>query len=398
MIQQEKQEKKPMILGIGGSGGAMLEQLSFLPGIEVYTLALIDTDRNSVSRTAAQCSITASADWGTTSGSGCGGDVIRGERAIARERSAIIRMLEKASFLTVCGGLGGGTATGGLRTICSVAHKLGLPTVFLLTMPFSFEAYSRRHNAEDCVSEMLQMADVLITLPNDLLFAKLPPDMPVEQAFERSSQDMAYTVFGVAELMRCKNLMGADYAAFMAPVKGKRCDCALGVGAADSSDGLDRAAIALDRMLRSPFLGGMEQLKKADAAFLILSGGTDLQLAELKRTLETAADIFPKKIEFYSGAAIADTMNGRLQLTVITAAYADKPMEKRPAVQPAVTGIAGSAGNGGVLTQEEFSLTSYSRGIFENLNVPPTRYKDEDLDIPTFQRKNVSIDLGKTGV
>lgn len=98
MIQQEKQEKKPMILGIGGSGGAMLEQLSFLPGIEAYTLALIDTDRNSVSRTAAQCSITASADWGTTSGSGCGGDVIRGERAIARERSAIARMLEKHPF------------------------------------------------------------------------------------------------------------------------------------------------------------------------------------------------------------------------------------------------------------------------------------------------------------
>ncbi len=394
-----EEKKKPMILGIGGSGSSILEQLSFLPGIDAYSLARIDTDRVSAASPSAAETILASADWGATSGNGCGGDVIRGERAIARERGAIMRMLEKASFLTVCGGLGGGTATGGLRTICSVAHKLELPTVFLLTMPFSFEAYSRRHNAENCVEELLQMADVLITLPNDLLFSAMPPDMPAQQSFEHSARDMAYTVFGVAELMRCKSLMGADYADFMAPLKGKRCDCALGIGAADGSDGLDRSAIALDRMLRSPFLGGIENLKKADAAFLILSGGTDLQLAELKRTLETASDIFPKKTELYSGAAVSSSMNGRLQLTVITANYAEKPPEKN--VRPdrtAVRTAAPAAEPSGILTQGELGLTSYSRGIFETLNLPPTKYRDEDLDIPTFQRQNVSIDKGKTGI
>jgi len=49
----------------------------------------------------------------------------------------------------------------------------------------------------------------------------------------------------------------------------------------------------------------------------------------------------------------------------------------------------------GPLMQEEFELTSFSRGIFENM--PPTKYQDEDLDIPTYQRRNVSIDRGKTG-
>ena len=62
-------------------------------------------------------------------------------------------------------------------------------------------------------------------------------------------------------------------------------------------------------------------------------------------------------------------------------------------------GLGGQPDDGAVSTgellQEEFSLTSYSRGIFENL--PPTKYRDEDLDIPTFQRRNISIDRGKTG-
>lgn len=400
-MTSEANKKRPMILGIGGSGAAMIEQLALLPGINEYILALIDTDRDTTLRSAAELRISAAVDWGiSNSGGGCGGDIIRGERAMARERQAISEMLEKASFLTVCGGLGGGTATGGARTIASVARNLKLPAVFLLTTPFSFESYSRRHNAQDCVRELLPMTDILLTLPNDLLFAQLPPDLPAEQAFERSSIEMAYTVFGMSELMRCRNLLGADYAAFMAPVRGQLCDCSIGIGAADGNDGLDRSAIALDRLLQSPFLGGMERIRKADAAFVILSGGTDLQLAEMKRSIEMASDVFPQKIELLSGAAVAPSMNGRIQLTAIVIRYVNPPPQKKqrpviPATQVPTQELPLSEPHR-ELIQEEFTLTSFSRGIFEN--TPPSKYMDEDLDIPTFQRQKVSIDRGKTGV
>ncbi|MBO5958779.1 MAG: hypothetical protein J6Q65_01520 [Lentisphaeria bacterium] len=100
--------KKPMILGIGGSGAVMVEQLSLLPGIDRYHLALIDTDRTTIEHSPANIRLIAAADWGVANGSGCGGDVIRGERALASERTSVEKMLAEASFLTVCGGLGGG--------------------------------------------------------------------------------------------------------------------------------------------------------------------------------------------------------------------------------------------------------------------------------------------------
>ncbi len=389
--------KKPMILGIGGSGAAMVEQLALLPGIGEYHLALVDTDRSAIEHSSATFLLSAAADWGIASGCGCGGDVIRGERALAAERQSVQKMLAEASCLTVCGGLGGGTATGGVRTISSVARTMNIPAAFLLTTPFSFEAYSRKQNADECIRELLPVVDILLTIPNDLLFSKLPPDLPAAQAFEKSALEMAYTVFGVSELMRCRNLLGADYAAFMRPVKGVRCDCSLGVGVADSSDGLDRSAIALERLLASPFLGGPDFLKKAETLFLVLSGGTDLQLAELKRTMEMASDVFPKKIEVFSGAAISENMDGRIQLTAIAVKYEKTPQtRKKTAVgRQELRQPDDGAVSTGELLQEEFSLTSYSRGIFENL--PPTKYRDEDLDIPTFQRRNISIDRGKTG-
>ena len=109
--------------------------------------------------------------------------MLRGGRAIARERSNISALLNDISLLVVTGGLGGGTATGGIRTIASVARSAGIPAVFLVTTPFSFESYSRRKNADDCIDELLPVTDILLTMPNDLLFTQLPPDTPVEQAF-----------------------------------------------------------------------------------------------------------------------------------------------------------------------------------------------------------------------
>lgn len=398
---------KPMILGLGGEGAAIAAQLALLPGIGEYTLALIDTDSSTVERSPAGVKLNAAADWGVSNGGmGCGGNVIRGERALAKERNAVGAMLKDASFLTVAGGLGGGTATGGIRTIQSVARSLHLPSVFLLTLPFSFESYSRRRNAAECVRELLPVADVLLTIPNDLLFSCLPPDTPAARAFERSALEMAYAVFGVAELMRCRNLLGADYASFMAPVKGMKCNCSIGVGAADASDGLDRCAIALERMLSSPFLGGLDQVKKSSAVYLILSGGNDLQIAEMKRLLEQASSILPADVELFSGAAVSESMDGRIQLTAIAVNYESPPertssLHSRRAQIPDGYGLFPSAlpennsVHTGILMQEEFALTSFSRGIFDNL--PPTRYQDEDLDVPTFQRRNISIDRGKTG-
>lgn len=397
---------KPLILGLGGEGAAIVEQLALLPGIGAYTLALIDTDSSSVERSSAAVKLNAAADWGVSNGGmGCGGNVIRGERALAKERNAVGAMLKGTPFLTVTGGLGGGTATGGIRTIQSVARSLRLPSVFLLTTPFSFESYSRRRNAAECIRELLPVADVLLTLPNDLLFSCLSPDTPAACAFERSALEMARTAFGVAELMRCRNLLGADYASFMAPVKGMRCNCCIGVGAADSSDGLDRCAIALERMLSSPFLGGLDQLKKASAVYLVLAGGNDLQIAEMKRLLEQASEILPPDVELFTGAAVSEKMEDRIQLTAIAVNY-ENPLEKsvsgmrsggRPRVRNSYglfpSALPGAAA--GPMMQEEFTLTSFSRGIFENL--PPTRYQDEDLDVPTFQRRNISIDRGKPG-
>ena len=395
---------KALAVGIGGCGVRILDALRNNPRANWLVTLAVDTDGGFLAGSRADAVINASADWNSKSSAGCGGDVIRGERAIAHERANLRDHIRGFSLLVVAGGLGGGTATGGARTLASIAREEGIPAIFLFTTPFSFEAHSRRKNADDCLKEIIPIADVVLTMPNDLLFSTLPPDTPAEAAFTASAREMAGTVAGIASVLRCRDLLGTDFATFMRALHKRKASCGVGVGLAENSDGLDRCALALTRMLDSPFLGGKEAMKRADAAIITLTGGPDLELGELKRSLELAAGIMPKGIEILSGANICDEAANSVQMTAVIFQYAPEskpePLSKRtprPAAVPA-TSVGGNelplsfpAASDNV-EEVELGLQSYDKGIFEKL--PSVRFHDEDLDVPTYQRRNIRIDKG----
>ena len=161
---------KALVVGLGGCGIRILEFLRNNPRANWLVTLAVDTDGGVLAGTRADAVINASADWNSKSCAGCGGDVIRGERAVSHERANLKEHIRGFSLMIVTGGLGGGTATGGVRTLASVAREEGVPAIFLLTTPFSFEAHSRRKNADDCLQEILPITDVVLTMPNDLLF------------------------------------------------------------------------------------------------------------------------------------------------------------------------------------------------------------------------------------
>ena len=394
---------KALVVGLGGCGIRILDFLRSNPRAGWLVTLAVDTDGGVLAGTRADAVINASADWNSKSCAGCGGDVIRGERAVSHERANLKEHIRGFSLLIVTGGLGGGTATGGIRTLASVAREEGVPAIFLLTTPFSFEAHSRRKNADDCLQEILPIADVVLTMPNDLLFSTLPPDTPAENAFATSAKEMASTVVGIASVLRCRDLLGTDFATFMRALHKRKASCGIGVGFAEDSDGLDRCTLALTRMLDSPFLGGSEAMKRADAAILTLTGGPDLELGELKRSLELAAGAMPKDIEILSGANVCDEAAGSVQMTAVIFQYSPESKPEQPPRRTPTPVSAAAPDRGDDLPlpfsaasnnveEVELGLQSYDKGVFEKL--PSVRFRDEDLDIPTYQRRNIRIDKG----
>ena len=394
---------KVLILGLGGAGGKVVSRIA-AQRINGLDTAAIDTDVAALKELDPNVKvITAGGDWSWGEGSGCGGDVIRGEQAVSGERHRIMESISGYRFIIVIAGLGGGVSTGGIRTVASTIRSKKIPAVFMLTTPFSFESFARRKAASECIDQLLPVTDILIRLPNDLLFSMLPSDCSVETAFAKSSDELARTAIGLCGILNCKNSFNVDYAGFMAILRGKKCQCSCGIGLGFVTEqSPDRAAAAIRQLLDSPFLGGVDKMAEADSMIVSVCAGPGLQLGEMKRTLESVAAFAGKNTEVVSGFSTAGFMGNAIQIAVITIRYDEtekaksperkaEPSEKKGSVLRRITKKKKSAPE---LEQGILELTNFSKGIF--INTVPVMYEDEDLDIPTYQRRGVLIDKGHT--
>ncbi len=384
------------VIGLGNSGCKTINRLAGMKNSQWLKLVAFDTDKQSIDECNCEHKFVVAESW--HHGKGCGGEVLKGQRSIARERKCISEAIAGSSLVIVTGGLGGGTATGGMPVFASEAANCGIPTVFVLTTPFIFEGVQKAKLADVSINELLPTADVVICLPNDLLFSTLSADVPAVEAFEHASNEVAGTLLGIAEIMRCKNLFAADLPDFQSIISRRKGVCAVGVGIAAESDSLDRCHLALERMLASPFMGGIKHLENADAVLLILVGGDDLQLGEMKKTLESVEKFINPRAKIIVGSKTDPGYNGSVQLTAIAMKFDEQiPLPETPSlprphpviVQP----VSHSTPQQSELIQVDLPLQNISKGIF--LNTTPVTYNGEDLDIPTHQRQAINIDTGE---
>ena len=392
--------EKITVIGIGRAGVKIIDTMTRINATSRLHMVAIDTDKDSLDNCAVSEKILADSGW--RHGAGCGGDVIKGQRSLARERGRLAEMLKDTTLLIVTGGLGGGTATGGVPIISSVASDKNIPAVYMMTLPFSFEGHSKLRTAEDGVKELLPTADILMCLPNDLLFSAIEANTPADEAFLHADIEMARAILAVTEIFRCKTMLSADFSSFRSVLHRRRSVCCFGIGTAMASDGLNRCHIALERMLQSPLMGGTDQLKTANAVILIMTGGKDMQLSEMKKALEVAESFIPSTTRVIVGANTDEAYADTIQITAISVRYdkadpaAPEPQPEKTfarAATPLSTANRENTSGGDLFEQAELPLQNISKGIF--VNSTPFIYNGEDFDIPTFQRKMIIIDKGE---
>ncbi len=397
------------VLGLGGAGCRTIGALNTMR-LDGLRLLALDTDKHALDATglpAEQC-LLAAPDW--RDGRGCGGSVLDGQRSIARERAALETFLAGSPMVLVLGGLGGGTASGGASIVLSIVRKLEIPTLFLLTMPFTLEGHSRRRVAEETLrSELLEMADVVLALPNDLLFSVLPATTPLADAFAMADRELAGTALALTSVLRQGNLLAADFTDMAAVLRRRKSFCSLGVGvasAADCADGTGRCRAAFEKLLQSPLLGGGDHLSEADAVFFSLIGGPSLGIGETRDVLELASTFVSSDARILSGASVDPSFGDRVQVCALTVKFdrseeidrtiAEAPGSERPAARKARSknAVAAAAAPAGEAEQLMLSLSTLSKGVMENTT--GVVWNGENLDYPTFQRRNIAIDAGKT--
>ncbi|HEA69614.1 MAG TPA: cell division protein FtsZ, partial [Desulfobacterales bacterium] len=165
LVENEK-SAKINVIGVGGAGGNAINNMidSNLSGVK-FIAANTDAQALEVSRALVKIQLGEK----LTQGLGAGANPQLGREAALENWEAIKNVMGDSHMVFITAGFGGGTGTGAAPVIAEICKEVGALTVAVVTKPFSFEGKKRSAVAEEGIDRLRDVADTVITIPNDRL-------------------------------------------------------------------------------------------------------------------------------------------------------------------------------------------------------------------------------------
>ncbi|HUS37231.1 MAG TPA: cell division protein FtsZ [Verrucomicrobiae bacterium] len=418
------------IIGLGGAGGNVVQQLqgtdlAVLPALIAHTNPRVLADLSHPTKLLL--------GEGRTRGLGAGGDPELGRQAAEDVRAAIADFCKDADLVFVVAGLGGGTGGGAAPVISKIAREAGCLVLGLAAMPFDFEGVRRREQAKSSMREFRAAADAVITLPNQRMTAIFDQNTPMREAFKLTNNLLAQGIRGIWQMLARPGLVNVDFAYLYSIVRGKNAESAF---ASAEAAGEMRARDVVEKLVGSPLLDEGQVLAQSTDILVSIVGGADMTIADVNKVMEQLQRR-AESANLIMGAAIDDTYEGRLCLTVVATRHSHEPASDKTstprATKPAAPAkeqkesdfetnflSASSTPRGhsrysapppastpentaellnrqtgktrrttAKAKQQTLNLEIVSKGRFEKSE--PTIHRGEDLDVPTYVRRGVAL-------
>jgi len=245
-----------------------------------------------------------------TKGLGAGSNPKIGEQAAKESEQELKKLIEGADLIFITCGLGGGTGTGSAPFIASLAKKMGILSVAIVTIPFTMEGSHRFENAMIGLEKLEQSINTLIVIPNEKLI-ELAPQLPLQTAFKVADEILTNSVKGIAELVTKTGLVNLDFADVKA-IMSEGGVALIGVGESDSEN---RAEESVQKALNNPLID--VDISNATGALINISGGESLSLDESRKIVETVAASLDPKAKIIWGAQIYKDLENTIRTMLI---------------------------------------------------------------------------------
>jgi cell division protein FtsZ len=381
------------VIGVGGGGGNAVNRMidAQLRGIEFVAA---NTDLQALYKCRAKVKL----QLGTqlTKGLGAGADPEVGRKAALEDTDRILEALEGADMVFLTAGMGGGTGTGGVPIIASLAAEIGALTVAIVTKPFSFEGRRRLQLAERGVEELRGSVDTLITIPNERLLNFVERGTPLSEAFRMADDVLRQAVQGISDLITVPGEVNVDFADVRTIMTGMGM-ALMGTGIAK---GEHRALEAAQRAISSPLLEETS-IQGAKGVLINISGGPDLTLHEVAEAARIISDSVDPDANIISGMVIDPELEDAMKVTVIATGF-DRSGDERPRPAPvasagrpaAVPNLAAAPLDREEADKAPADLPFYRKAIAHVRGDDPGGFGPnwsnvDDYDIPTVLRKQM---------
>ena len=308
------------------------------------------------------------------SGRGTGGDVVAGRLAAEDSVRLLDDHLAGVRIAVLATALGGGTGSGATLEIAKHLSERGIPTVVFATTPFIFEGEDRQRNARGVMSMIEDMSNTTFFIPLDKLVGATDN---MEAALRQALVTLADGITLFWRLVEKPGYIRLDTERLRHILTG----AGRGRFATATLQGPSRAAAALDTLIRSELLTTASGPVRSTLCGVL--AGDDLLLSEVGKIADGVRNSFGGLTFDLATVNDESVFHGRLSVVVMLFESNGKgDSDEKP---------------GGIMSgrrrknRNALGATPSGRGRFQNAE--PTIWNGEDLDIPTFIRKDISIDL-----
>ncbi|OIN96848.1 cell division protein FtsZ [Candidatus Desantisbacteria bacterium CG1_02_38_46] len=368
------------VVGMGGGGSNAVDRMiaSQIQGVEFIA---INTDAQALRASKASCKIQIGAK--ITEGLGAGSNPEIGKQAAEEDRDLMREALEGANMVFLTAGMGGGTGTGGIPVVASIAKEMGILTVAIVTKPFTFEGRKRRMQAEQGLKELEGKIDTLIVIPNDRLLKISSEHIPLVETFRIADDVLYHGVRGISELITTPGLINLDFADVRTIMKDGG-EALMGMGSA-SGDG--KAINAVKLAISSPLLEDIS-LEGATRVLFNITGSLDLEMSEANEAALLIYKMVGEDANIIFGVVPDESLKNEVRVTVIASGFDRKKFY--------VESEKGAELDFSTYMNQNLDRPAFRRrniidkyGAELDLNKEKKVYAASNLEIPTFLRNKI---------
>ncbi len=358
-VDNEK-SAKIKVIGVGGAGGNAINNMiaSKLQGVKFIAA---NTDAQALETSNAPVKIQLGEQL--TEGLGAGANPEVGRQAALESEEVIREALKDSHMVFITAGLGGGTGTGAAPVIADICKDICALTVAVVSKPFSFEGRKRSRQADEGLQSLQQVADTVITIPNDRLRGIASKSATMIEMFQRADEVLLHSVKGITDLIMMPGLVNLDFA----DVKTTMSKAGMAIMGIGSATGENRAVLAAERAISHPLLEDIP-INGARGVLMNITSSSDLTMEEMTEASDRIYNEVGEDAEIIWGTVVDDSLGEEIRVTLIA------------------TGIGGSAEPLVKENRPDVKL----RGKVRDLTPADLQYA-EDLEVPTFIRQKEAV-------
>ncbi len=306
------------VIGVGGGGSNAVNHM-YEQGIQGVDFIVCNTDSQALD--VSPVPVKVQLGQSLTEGRGAGSIPEVGKNAAIENIDEIREILAKRTTMVfVTAGMGGGTGTGAAPVIAAAAKEMGILTVGIVTIPFTFEGSKRMKQAAEGLREMRAAVDTLLVIRNDKL-RQMHGNLTLKDAFAQADNILATAAKGIAELISVTGAINVD----MNDVNTVMKNSGVAIMGQATAEGEDRAIQAARQALESPLLNDNDIEGAKYILLNITYGSIEVMMDEISDITDYIQHAAGSTADVIWGHGLDESLGEKISVTIIATGFKIAP-------------------------------------------------------------------------